>query len=60
MLFRMFVDHNDTRTYSYCKMHHSECTVSEYSSCLTAHQHNTQYHYISTVPLMVECWNDLY
>jgi len=26
------------------------------SSCLTAHQHNTGY----SVPLMVECWNDLY
>ena len=31
--------------------------VSEWvSSCLTAHQHNTGY----SVPLMVECWNDLY
>ena len=26
------------------------------SSCLTAHQHNTGY----SVPLTVECWNDLY
>ena len=26
------------------------------SSCLTAHQHNTGY----SVPVMVECWNDLY
>ena len=31
--------------------------VSEWvSSCLTAHQHNTGY----SVPLTVECWNDLY
>ena len=26
------------------------------NSCLTAHQHNTGY----SVPLTVECWNDLY
>ena len=33
------------------------CRVSEWvSSCLTAHQHNTGY----SVPLTVECWNDLY